>query len=149
MASLKACERLALSTNSIDRITSLAGMESLRILSLSRNLLKRVEKLDEVAGTLQELWLSYNQISSLDGLSSLSKLEVLYIGNNKISDWGELDKLAGLPSLRDLLLTGNPLYDAQPDRITCRAMVLKRVPQLQKLDNDMIGPEERSAASKL
>lgn len=43
-STLKACERLALSTNQIDRMTSLAGMDSLKILSLSRNMLKKVRR---------------------------------------------------------------------------------------------------------
>lgn len=40
-------------------------MESLQILSLGRNLLKKIEGLDPVAETLEELWLSYNNITSL------------------------------------------------------------------------------------
>lgn len=40
-------------------------MESLRILSLGRNLIKKIENLDAVADTLEELWISYNQITSL------------------------------------------------------------------------------------
>lgn len=40
-------------------------MENLRILSLGRNLIKKIENLDAVADTLEELWISYNQIASL------------------------------------------------------------------------------------
>jgi len=43
VANLKNCERLALSTNNIDRIGSLAGMGKLKILSLGRNLIKKVK----------------------------------------------------------------------------------------------------------
>ena len=53
----------------IDRIMPLTGMEKLRLLSLSRNAIKKVERLEDVAETLEELWLSYNQISTLDGLA--------------------------------------------------------------------------------
>lgn len=42
LGGLKNCERLALSTNNIDRISSLAGMNKLKILSLGRNLIKKV-----------------------------------------------------------------------------------------------------------
>ncbi len=104
---------LALSTNNIEKISSLSGMESLRILSLSRNLIKvqhavspaciccrpwhnrlaapgtaylawdyrfnahvcfsiarlldlqKIENLDAVADTLEELWISYNVIPGL------------------------------------------------------------------------------------
>lgn len=40
-------------------------MENLRILSLGRNLIKKIENLDAVAETLEELWISYNQITGL------------------------------------------------------------------------------------
>lgn len=56
---------LTLSTNNIEKISSLSGMENLRILSLGRNLIKKIENLDAVADTLEELWLSYNQVVSL------------------------------------------------------------------------------------
>jgi dynein light chain 1, axonemal len=85
--------RLALSTNNIDRISSLAGMNKLKILSLGRNLIKKIEKLEDVASSLEELWISYNQISSLDGLQCCTNLTTLYISNNIIKSWSELDKL--------------------------------------------------------
>lgn len=85
--------QLSLSTNSIDRLIPLSGMKKLRILSLGRNQIKKIEKLDDVADTLEELWLSYNLISSLDGVSGLSNLTTLYLSNNVIKSWDELDKL--------------------------------------------------------
>ena len=85
--------QLSLSTNQIDRMFPLSGMSKIKILSLARNNIKKIEKLDDAADTLQELWLSYNQIASLDGLSGMKNLEVLYMGNNNIKDWSELDKL--------------------------------------------------------
>ena len=72
---------------------NLTGMAELRILSLGRNNLKKIEKLEDVAGTLQQLWISYNQISSLDGLACLTNLTTLYCGNNLIKSFSELDKL--------------------------------------------------------
>ncbi len=60
-----ACRHLALSTNCIEKISSLSGLDNLRILSLGRNLIKKLENLDAVADTLEELWISYNQIGSL------------------------------------------------------------------------------------
>jgi dynein light chain 1 len=65
-----------------------------------RNLLKKVAKLEDIAGTLEELWVSYNQIKTLDDINVLENLEVLYISNNSLADFGELDKLAGLPKFR-------------------------------------------------
>lgn len=39
-----ACRHLTLSTNNIEKISSLAGMDNLRILSLGRNLIKKVRQ---------------------------------------------------------------------------------------------------------
>lgn len=90
---LRNCERLALSTNSIDKIIPISGCPKLKILSLGRNLIKKISDLEGVSGTIEELWVSYNQISSLDGLSGLSNLTTLYISNNLLKNWAELDKL--------------------------------------------------------
>ena len=40
--------QLSLSTNSIDRLIPLGGMSNLKILSMGRNVLKRIERLEEV-----------------------------------------------------------------------------------------------------
>ena len=65
--SLVKCTKLSLSTNAITNLTSLASLNSLRVLSLGRNNIKKIEKLDDIAGSLEELWISYNQIEKLDG----------------------------------------------------------------------------------
>ena len=57
--------QLSLSTNSIEKITSLSGMENLRILALCRNQIKKIDNLDSVAETLEELWISYNILEKL------------------------------------------------------------------------------------
>jgi Leucine-rich repeat (LRR) protein len=88
--SLTACEHLALSTNAIEKIAPLPGLQSLKILSLSRNNIKRIEKLDDLSDTLEELWLSYNQIDKLDGCSNMRKLRVLFLANNRIKSLEEL-----------------------------------------------------------
>ena len=78
LSTLKKCEQLRLSSNSIQKIEGLAGMDSLKILSLGRNTIKKIEGLNEVADTLEQLWLSYNQLGSLGGIEKLSNLLVLY-----------------------------------------------------------------------
>ena len=103
---LKNCVHLSLSTNCIDRINVNLALPRLRILSMGRNNLKKIEKVEGCAGTMEELWISYNSISSLDGIDSLSKLTTLYMSNNKLHDFGELSKLAGLSDLRDVLFVG-------------------------------------------
>uniref|UniRef100_H3GMK2 Dynein axonemal light chain 1 n=1 Tax=Phytophthora ramorum TaxID=164328 RepID=H3GMK2_PHYRM len=142
---LKNCEQLSLSTNGIDRLIPLSGMKKLRILSLGRNQIKKIEKLDDVSDTLEELWLSYNVIATLDGLSGLTNLTTLYVSNNLIKSWDELDKLASLPKLRDVLFTGNPIYE-NLSKEDARLNVLKRIPKVAKIDGDMVKQTERDAA---
>jgi len=62
LGELKACQHLGLSTNCISAIASLNGLRHLKTLSLSRNNIKKIEKLDPLADTLEQLWLSYNQV---------------------------------------------------------------------------------------
>lgn len=62
------CRQLSLSTNSIDKIGGLGGMASLKTLSLARNLIRKIEGLEPVASTLEQLWLSYNQLERLVSL---------------------------------------------------------------------------------
>ena len=56
LSSLKKCKHLRLSTNSIDKITGLNGMETLQILSLGRNQIRKIEGLEAVQDTLEQLW---------------------------------------------------------------------------------------------
>jgi hypothetical protein len=61
---------LALSTNNIERIAGLNALSKLEVLSLGRNQIKKLEGLDAVASTLQELWISYNLLEKLVGFKS-------------------------------------------------------------------------------
>lgn len=103
--------QLSISTNNIERLIPMPGMAKLRVLSVGRNCLKKIEKLEDNAGTLTELWASYNMISTFDGITSLPNLEILFLSNNHIADWNELTKLAACPKLKDILLVGNPIYE--------------------------------------
>lgn len=86
----------------------LTGLKRLKILSLGRNLIRKIEKLDEYSGTLEQLWLSYNQIEKLDGLGEMKQLEVLYVSNNKIQNIDEVSKLKDLPKVRAHLWSFTP-----------------------------------------
>merc|ERR1711898_11120 len=93
------------------------SMPNLRSLSLGRNVIKKIEKLDGLAGALEELWISYNLISSLDGVQALQKLTTLYMSNNAVKSWDELGKLQALPAMREVLFKNNPIYDdLEPDQ---------------------------------
>eukprot|EP00518_Triparma_eleuthera_P005773 CAMPEP_0182463658 /NCGR_PEP_ID=MMETSP1319-20130603/7820_1 /TAXON_ID=172717 /ORGANISM="Bolidomonas pacifica, Strain RCC208" /LENGTH=191 /DNA_ID=CAMNT_0024663229 /DNA_START=35 /DNA_END=610 /DNA_ORIENTATION=+ len=144
---LKNCEQLSLSTNCIDRISvNLNGLPKLKILALGRNSIKKIEKLEDLKDSLEQLWISYNQITTLDGLSELSNLQSLFISNNNIKSWAELDKLAGLPNLKDILLKGNPIYKDYDNIEDARVEVLRHLPNLMKIDGQMVKPAEKEAA---
>eukprot|EP00191_Tetraselmis_sp_GSL018_P005455 CAMPEP_0177600568 /NCGR_PEP_ID=MMETSP0419_2-20121207/13718_1 /TAXON_ID=582737 /ORGANISM="Tetraselmis sp., Strain GSL018" /LENGTH=199 /DNA_ID=CAMNT_0019093621 /DNA_START=300 /DNA_END=899 /DNA_ORIENTATION=+ len=150
LSTLKACKHLSLSTNNIEKISSLSGMDSLTILSLGRNQIKKIENLDGVSDTLEELWISYNLLEKTVGIDKLSNLRVLYMSNNKIKDWAEIDRLSAIDStLEELLLIGNPLYEefkANGEIPAYRVEVLKRLPNLKKLDGIPVDVDEKDAA---
>ena len=137
LSNLAKCEKLSLSTNSIERMVSLSGMTELKILSLGRNNLKKIEKLEDVS-SLQQLWISYNSIASLDGLACLTNLTTLYCSNNLIKSFAELDKLKTNEQLRDVLFIGNPMYSEVASREEARIEILRHLPNLKKIDGEFV-----------
>ena len=140
------CRQLSISTNNIDRLTGLTGLDGLEILSAGRNCIKRLDGIEAVAATLQELWVSYNTLEKLAGAERCPNLRVLYASNNKIKDWAEVERLAPLEHLDDLLLVGNPLCG--DDAKAYRTGVLQRLPRLKKLDGQLVTDDERNAAKE-
>ncbi len=53
---------------------------------------------------------------------------------------------AGLAGLRDVLFIGNPIYNDMPKE-AARIEVLRRIPQVLKIDGDMVKPAERELAT--
>eukprot|EP01064_Diplonema_japonicum_P031444 TRINITY_DN561_c3_g1_i1.p1 TRINITY_DN561_c3_g1~~TRINITY_DN561_c3_g1_i1.p1 ORF type:complete len:247 (+),score=63.09 TRINITY_DN561_c3_g1_i1:67-741(+) len=147
---LKACKRLALSSNAIDKIGPGLGLiPNLEILSLGRNKIKKLENLD--LPNLKQLWLSYNFIDRLSGLDKLARLTTLYLSNNMIDKWGEIERLDANEQLSDLLLINNKVHTdidkgTDESRAEYRLQVLVRLPQLTKIDGEPVEPEEREAA---
>merc|ERR1711977_650704 len=137
LSTLKRCEQLALSSNNIDKIGNLAGMENLKILSLGRNLIKKLDNMDGLGNKLEQLWVSYNQLSSLGGIEKLKCLKVLYVGNNKISDVKEINRLCEIPELEELVLYGTPFHwniVAKEGELAYASQVMAILPNLKKLD---------------
>jgi dynein light chain 1, axonemal len=126
------CRHLALSTNNIEKISSLTGMENLKILSLGRNCIKKIENLDGIADTLEELWMSYNLVEKLVGIDKLANLRVLYLANNKVKDWAEIARLSSLDKLEDLLLKACPIYDDHKDAGTLSTYRVEVLPPCQR-----------------
>ena len=75
--------------------------------SLGKNLIKKIENLDGVAATLEELWISYNNIEKLTNIDKLTNLRVLYMSNNKVADFKELEKLSSLANLSGAFRANN------------------------------------------
>ena len=142
------CVKLSLSTNAIDRMISLPRLKNLKILSMGRNNISRIQYLDDVAATLEELWLSYNFISRLDGIGSCNKLHTLYMSNNRIARWDEIARCASLPELKVVLFFGNPVYDKESKQVNW-PMVLSKIPAVETIDGTMVTPQVRAQAEEL
>ena len=146
--SLIDCQKLALSSNQIERIISLPKLKNLKVLSLGRNNIKKLQGLDEIGKNLEELWISYNFIEKLDGLHNCQRLIMLFISNNKIKSWDEVAKLAALTEIKSVIMTGNPIYQ---DRQTLEVMpmLVRRVPQLEQIDGKMVSAHIRKLAEEM
>jgi Leucine-rich repeat (LRR) protein len=91
---------------------------------------------------LEVLSLSVNHISGLKDFAGCPKLTELYLRKNAISDLSEVQHLMALKQLRVLWLWENPCADIPNYRL----IVIKMLPQLNKLDNTAVTNEEREAA---
>lgn len=67
LATLTNCEKLSLSSNSIEKLTGFTGLRNLKILSLARNVIKSFAGLEPLGDTLEQLWISYNLIDKIKG----------------------------------------------------------------------------------
>eukprot|EP00835_Amoeboradix_gromovi_P002869 NODE_172_length_15988_cov_0.603940.p9 type:complete len:182 gc:universal NODE_172_length_15988_cov_0.603940:687-1232(+) len=127
-------EKLSMSTNIIDKISNLSGLSHLKILSIGRNNIKKIEGLDGISDTLEELWISYNQIEKCSGLEQCKKLKVFYCANNRIKTWDALAVLRDLPCLEEINLVGNPIEERCSQDGTWRDLMNKQCQFLKKLD---------------
>lgn len=73
-------------------------MPSLRVLSLGRNMIKKIEGVEPVAETLEELWLSYNGIERLVRSGKGRKSAAAAAAAVGISLWRRVPDGAGLPN---------------------------------------------------
>ncbi|XP_037718854.1 adenylate cyclase, terminal-differentiation specific isoform X2 [Drosophila subpulchrella] len=89
---------------------------------------------------VEVLALSVNKISTLSPFEDCNKLQELYLRKNNISDINEIAYLQNLPALRYLWLEENPCCDRAGANY--RALVLRALPNLKKLDNVEVTQEE-------
>ncbi|OHS95549.1 dynein light chain [Tritrichomonas foetus] len=132
LAQLANCKKLSISTNNIEEISFLPPR--IEILAIGRNMLKRLDKIDRAAATLQQLWMSYNNVKTFAPLIACKRLRVLYAAHNNIDKLSEIDRLGQLPNLEDIVLIGNPIYNDLQKKGTYENEIIKRLKKLQVLD---------------
>ncbi|XP_036443058.1 cilia and flagella associated protein 410 [Colossoma macropomum] len=93
---------------------------------------------------IEVLTLSANKISSLEHISNCQNLTELYLRRNDIQNLSELGHLKNLACLKVLWLAENPC--CEPDPVKYRLTVLKNLPGLHKLDNQVVTEEELALA---
>jgi Leucine-rich repeat (LRR) protein len=89
--------------------------------------------------------LSLNKIYTLKDFPALKKLTELYLRKNLITDLTEAKYLTYCPNLKVLWLWDNPIADHP----LYRQYIIKLLPNLVKLDNAAVTPEERVEAQKM
>ncbi|XP_011171581.1 dynein regulatory complex subunit 3 isoform X2 [Solenopsis invicta] len=138
---LKSLVKLSLSHNVIERIENLDELCHLRELDLSFNRIKIMENLNNLH-RLEILLLYSNEISIVQGINNLKKLTILNIGKNKIDDWKHVVYLREFKSLKSLNMSDNPCteMDGYLDYL------LAFVPQLIYYQYRMISGSERQSA---
>uniref|UniRef100_A0A182QSY2 U2A'/phosphoprotein 32 family A C-terminal domain-containing protein n=1 Tax=Anopheles farauti TaxID=69004 RepID=A0A182QSY2_9DIPT len=95
---------------------------------------------------VEVLAFSVNRISTLADFENCINLQELYLRKNNLTDIDELVYLQNLPKLKYLWLEENPLVEnAGPGY---RQIVLRALPNLKKLDNVDVTPEEVSEAMR-
>lgn len=94
---------------------------------------------------LEVLALAVNNISTLRDVQNSFNLRELYLRKNAITDMIELKYLCNLRRLKILSLNENPIADHPLYRL----LVIKCVPSLEKLDNDIVTTEEKAKAMQV
>lgn len=111
VAPLRSLTHLDLSTNDIEDLRPLSGLEDLKLLILSYNKeLSDISPLSSLTG-LTVLQLRDTQVSDLGALRNMSKLGVLWLDRTPVSD---ISALAGLKSLSGLELSRTQVTDIAP-----------------------------------
>jgi hypothetical protein len=73
----------------------------------------------------------------VDQHSAFATLQSLSLENNAISSWQSVDEMRMFPSLTELRLRGNPVYDQHAVPLS-RIIVIARLPQLERLNGSQV-----------
>uniref|UniRef100_A0A2A4JFB8 U2A'/phosphoprotein 32 family A C-terminal domain-containing protein n=1 Tax=Heliothis virescens TaxID=7102 RepID=A0A2A4JFB8_HELVI len=93
---------------------------------------------------VEVLALSINKIRTLGDFAGCRRLRELYVRKNEINDLHEIRHLRHLPDLTSLWLDENPCTSHPQYRMT----VLRNLPNLEKLDNVPVQPDEVQEAMR-
>ncbi|XP_013143623.1 PREDICTED: uncharacterized protein LOC106107346 isoform X1 [Papilio polytes] len=93
---------------------------------------------------VEVLAFSLNKIRTLGDFAGCRRLRELYIRKNEIRNLAEIRHLRHLPDLTSLWLDENPCTQHPEYRMT----VLRNLPNLEKLDNVIVQPEEVQEAMR-
>ncbi|KAL5499652.1 hypothetical protein EMCRGX_G011106 [Ephydatia muelleri] len=115
------------------------SLEQVRTLNCWARKLKDVSILSQLPN-LEVLNLSCNDVGTLENIANCVKLTELYIRRNQLGDFKELQYLASLSKLEVLWLYDNPI-SSDPNY---RSKVIRMLPQVKKLDNQIVSEEERA-----
>ncbi|KAG7397973.1 hypothetical protein PHYBOEH_011902 [Phytophthora boehmeriae] len=122
------------------------GLQALETLLLNHNELAVVDACVAHLLRLVHVDLAHNQLKKVSSLGECVQLQRLELAHNLVADINELNCLATLRYLGQLSLRGCPLVDAQVSLVFYRARVLRRLMQLQKLDDEIVTSKEKVKA---
>lgn len=112
-------------------------LQQLEVLWMSRCGLQDISGVSATLPQLREFYLPFNDIVDLSPFSGCELLEVLDVEGNSVSDEAEVSALGGCWRLRELTLTGNPVFGSscKTKNVLSRSRVLEMLPDLEVLDD--------------
>ncbi|KAL8004878.1 putative leucine-rich repeat domain superfamily [Plasmopara halstedii] len=122
------------------------GLQALSTLLLSGNQLTEIDSTLALLPRLTHLNVAYNQVNTLSSLENCSQLQQLELAHNNITDINELNVLAGLRYVGYISLDGNPFVVTQIAKVFYRARVIRRLLQIEYLDNERVTYKEKVKA---
>eukprot|EP00232_Nephroselmis_pyriformis_P000717 CAMPEP_0182914760 /NCGR_PEP_ID=MMETSP0034_2-20130328/38734_1 /TAXON_ID=156128 /ORGANISM="Nephroselmis pyriformis, Strain CCMP717" /LENGTH=451 /DNA_ID=CAMNT_0025051543 /DNA_START=72 /DNA_END=1427 /DNA_ORIENTATION=+ len=143
---LGSLEEVALHQQEIERIENLGQLaRELKIIYMQNNLIGKLENLHRLK-QLEYINLAVNNILKIENLQRCESLNKLDLTVNFVDKAGLLsvNSLEVNYNLRELFLSGNPCTDFEG----YRKYVVATLPQLKRLDGEVITPSERIVAKQ-
>lgn len=156
-------ESLVLHGNRIDSVfaSQASYLNCLKVLDLSANPIKSLGDVLSLGflPSLQELNLSgceiktttfppFSTASVMMKLPMFQKLEKLNISSNFIETWIDIAQFNQLPALKDLNVKSNPVMKDAKDYESAFNLIIGRIGNLVKLNNEIITPKSRQEGER-